>query len=81
MEDCVYPGGLLQLISPTLFLCHTFTPHIPWVQICKNYHQILMTHLSCSIERDGDKGYTAREKHVGDKTLENSGDLLLTSRH
>lgn len=26
MEDCVYPGGLLQLISPTLFLCHTFTP-------------------------------------------------------
>lgn len=48
MEDCVYPGGLLQLISPTLFLCHTFTPHIPWVQICKNYHQILMTHLSCS---------------------------------
>lgn len=73
MEDCVYPGGLLQLISPT--------PHIPWVQICKNYHQILMTHLSCSIERAGDKGYTAREKHVGDKTPENSGDLLLTSRH
>lgn len=36
---------------------------------------------SSELQRDGDKGYTAREKHVGDKTPENSGDLLLTSRH
>lgn len=77
---CVSWRSFATYLPCAFSLSHIY-PHIPWVQICKNYHQILMTHLSCSREPDGDKAYTAGEKHVGDKTPENSGDLLLTSRH